>query len=205
MLKKYFFIAPDSSKKTFLLLIALFFMGFEYLFLFVILYAAVLFLFRKKTIDQSMLRTVDEGILLSPVDGQLLEAKDKNLVFKISPFSHYGIRMPFFGHVRNYKETKVKKFQLGKLSLYRYDTELELKSKTFGKIKLRFSNLTSYTRVKVFVRSGDKATLGAYIGYLPFGGKVKVDLPENLKLLVDNKDKMQSAQTLIASQGNKYA
>ena len=152
-----------------------------------------------------MLRTVDDGILLSPLDGKLVKAEDQSLYFRMSPFSHYGIRMPFFGHVRNYKETKIKNFRYGNGQFIDMKQNWNLKSKSFGKIKLYFSNLTSYTRVKIYVRSGDKASLGAYIGYLPFGGKVKVDLPESLKLLVDEKDKIQSAQTLIASRGNEYA
>ena len=205
MLKKYFFINPDSSAKALVVLSFLYFIGLQYLFLFLLIYFAVLYLFRKKSADQSMLRTVDDGILLSPLDGKFLEAKDDSLFFKVGFFQHYGIRMPFFGHVRSFKETKTKKFDLGKFSIYQYDLELELKSKQFGKIKLHFSNLSSYTKARIWVRSGDKASLGAYLGYLPFGGKVRVDLPENLKLLVKEKDKMLSAQTLIASRGTNYA
>ena len=143
--------------------------------------------------------------MLSPCDGEIISIKQddekKIMALNISRLKHYGIRMPFTGTISNYYETKEKVFTLGRFIVYKYNSSLELRSEELGKVHLLFSGIGSLKRAKIWVRSGDNATLGAYLGYLPFGGKVVIEFAKELNILIKEKDSLLSAETLLISKG----
>lgn len=209
MLKKYFFITPDSSIRFLLFIIILMLFAFKIFLVLLVFYIGLLLLFRKRVINSSVIRTVDPSIMFAPCDGVLKKVNETDKSLKISLkvgiLNHYGVRMPFTGSIRSFIQTKEKVFSLGKIPIYKYRTIVELKSRELGKIKLTFISITNLAVSRIWVRSGDKATVGAYLGYLPFGGKVIVEIPKKLDMLVKPNDKLLSAETLLAAKGKEHA
>jgi len=205
MLKKYFFITPDSSTRFLIFIIIMMLFAFKILLVFALFYILLLYLFRKKNMNVSDIRAVDPTIALSPCDGTVIKIENKNekntMSVRIGMLSHYGIQMPFSGSIRSYTELKQKYFSLGKFTIYRYTTKLELKSRKLGKVWICFNNISTFSRAKIWVRSGDKAEVGAYLGYLPFGGKVVIEFSKDLSILAKENDSLLSAQTLLVSKG----
>jgi hypothetical protein len=203
-MSKYFFIGNDTLTKLLLLVIALWLFSFQTILGFVIVVSLpLLFIFRRKNINLLEKRVVEDNIVLSPISGQFIGEINKNgklqLLINIKPWRGFGVYFPLKGDIDHYYEdTKTYKL-LGIINLKRTKVQTLIKSKGNQDIKLKFKSNLNLNKAAIHVRSGDRGISGALLGYLPFGGKVVIELPMDSKVLVKSGDRVSSTQTLLAS------
>lgn len=150
----------------------------------ILLAGGIFFLFRRKQIDFTARRALDNNLVLSPVSGTVHDVDGTQLVLKINLLDDYGFFMPFYGEVKTYLKEKDR-------SIVEFCShQIEFAKFSFPKGALE---------PRVYIDSGDKASAGAFLGYFPFGSKVTLELPENCEILVKKGDILQSSQTILAS------
>ncbi len=161
------------------------------LFIYVLIVLLLIFLFRKVPFEINDKRTLESNVYVSPVSGVVKNIYKSELKcfieVKIGPLNEYGIYLPLGTTISS---TNFDKSQ----SL----VEFNFKDQA---LRLSFNSLTSYFPCKLFIESGDRGSLGANIGYLPFGGKTVIELPKDSKVLVKEGDQVKSFQTLLAKIG----
>jgi hypothetical protein len=203
-MNKYFFIGNDNLTKLFLLLIVLWLFSFQMILaLVVVLALPILFLFRRKNINLLEKRIVEDDIILSPVSGKYIGHNEKNgklqLLVRTNPWHGFGVYFPMNGDVDFYfEDSKAYKF-LGILGMNRTKVQTVIKSKLGENVKLKFKSKFGLNKADVHIRSGDRGLSGSLLGYLPFGGKIVIEMPIDSKVLVKSGDRVSSAQTLLAS------
>lgn len=203
-MNKYFFAKSDLITKLILLVFALWFFSFKTLLGVTFVFCLPLFyIFRQKKMNVLEKRTVEDNILLSPVTGKFVGEIERNgkkqLLLKVGFLDGFGIYFPFCGDVDFYFED-VKPYKWGGFfKLNRSKVQTKIKSKNNKKIKLKFKSLMDLNKAVVHVRGGDRGLSGALLGYLPFGGKVVIEMPIDSKVLVKKGDKLFSTQTLLAN------
>lgn len=205
-MKKYFFLDPNLFKRISALLFILFFLSFK-TFLIVLLFSILwLYLFRRIKHDDAKIRATDDSIFLSPASGTVRVKKSGKVTkvyLRVNLLGGYGISMPFSGDVTSYFETTemIKIFNF--IPIKRTKIVVTLKSDVLGQAKFIISRQGLIFEPFVWVRSGDKGLVGAYLGYLPFGGKLVIEIEKDLNLLVKDNDRVQALLTLLASSRTK--
>lgn len=202
MIKKSF-IHSNTLKRLIIVIIILFFFSKKLFFIFLFLMILFFFLFRKKRLDERKLSSTDDSILLAPISGKASLKKSggkMRVTIKMALFKGYGISMPFNGDILSSFETSEK---LKFLPLRKSRVIVVLKSEVFGEIKFAISRTDFIFKPKVWVRSGDKGVVGAYVGFLPFGGKIVIEMKETVSILLKNNDNVVALATMIASNGIK--
>lgn len=163
-------------------------------------------MFRRIRIDEAKLSSSDDSILLSPVNGRArvkTSIDDKSIVtIKIGLFRGYGVAMPFNGEVVSHIETNEQFKVFGLIPSRKVKNILVLKSREFGEVKVILIRPRNLLKSKIWVRSGDKGLAGAYIGYMPFAGKVVIEMKKSVNILLKEKGKVAALSTLIASNRN---
>ncbi len=161
------------------------------LFLWVIFVLFLFFLFRKVPFEITDKRTLESNVYVSPVSGTVKNIYKSDLKcfveVRVGFLNEYGIYLPLSTAISS---TNFDKSQ----SL----VEFSFKGQA---LRLSFSSLTSFFSCRLFVESGDRGSLGANIGYLPFGGKTVIELPKDSEILIKEGDKVKSFQTLLAKIG----
>jgi hypothetical protein len=146
--------------------------------------AIVFFLFRRKQLDFTARRALDNNLVLSPVSGIVEKVDGDLLELKVNLLDDYGFYMPFYGEIKTFLQEKGK----GTIEFFSDNIDYAIFEFNIGS-----------TGPKIYVDSGDKASAGAYLGYFPFGGKMKLKLPSNSEIQVKKGDILQSGQTILAS------
>lgn len=201
-MKKYLFLDQNLYKKMLALLFIFFFLSFKYFSIILILTIAWLFLFRKVKYDIAQIRATDESIFLAPASGvvKVIDAGSITKIFlRMSFLQGYGISMPFSGDILSYFHTSEVTKLLRIIPLRRTKIIVGIKSDTLGQTKFIISRRGIIFHPYIWVRSGDKGLVGAYLGYLPFGGKIVIEIENDLNLIVKNKEHVQALMTLLAS------
>ena len=188
---RWFYLSRETRFRLVLLfLLFLYFAPWWSIFFLVLSYIALLFLFYRKQINFTSRRALEDNLILSPVSGKVvnIDKSDNERVrldVKMRLFDDYGILMPFYGDVIFYQRT---------------DKGLEEFEASSGKIE--FTKILiekSLFKPRIFVRAGDKASSGVFLGYKPFGGIIKIEVPVDCEILVKEGDEILSAQTILAS------
>lgn len=203
MLKKYFLYNPFSSQKLKFLLVVIFLLSFKYfvlLLLGIILYAL---LHKKQKFDRSSLESLQDGILYAPFNGEVIRKNstetEHRLELRLPAFNSFGVQMPIKSIIDSYQlNSRKSKFK----NITFYDSELVATSE-LGHIKITFKCLIPFLKPQIWCRTGDVVLPGAYIGYLPFGGKVDIQFSRESDILVETGSKLLRIQTLLCSKGLK--
>jgi hypothetical protein len=161
------------------------------------------YLFRKDRLSTSKLRAVDKNILLSPVSGtifgQTSDLSNSQLSFKIPCWKYYGVNSPVAGVVLSYLESSESYKFAGLIPITASKKQILLNTEELGRVRLIILDRYLWFAGKVWARSGDIVSMGATIGYLPFGGKVVIEFSNKLNILVEVTDDVDSSRALIAS------
>ena len=192
-MNKYFLIQNENIYKIFIVMFFLWFLSyFLLLFIFTFIVAIYFWLFRKKRNDLDEKKMLDANTVVSPTNGTLesIETSSdvKRLTIKMGRFRNYCLYMPVNGEVSNFQT----------------DDKLNQRSlaiKTIGKksVVMNFFARIPKTSGKVLLRTGDRGSLGATVGYLPFGGKVVIEIPSDSEILVKKSDKVKAYSTFLAT------
>ena len=190
MLKWFYISRVTRFRMILFFFVSLYFGTWWFVFLLIIAYSVFLFLLYRKQLDFTSRRALDDNLILSPVSGDLFDIDRSDsekivLSIKIGLFDDYGILMPFYGEVVNYQKSEDK------------TEEFQVSSKKIPSTTVKLNK--SLFQPKIFVRAGDKASSGVYLGYKPFGGIIEIEIPGNCEVLVEKGDEIQSAQTILAS------
>ena len=199
-----FYIQNNIFKKNLYLLVLFYLFIPSFFYIYFCLFTVFLFLHRRKSVDLALLRTFDSNIIISPVTGVIDKITKENSSFKIEIkvglFDSYGIFMPFSGDIINYTEEKSLRSILNIFDKEIILKKMKLKSKNSDHLDLEVNSSKKYLRkAHLFLRSGDLASQGALIGYLPLGGKIAIEIANQSDVLVKEGDIVSSCQTLIAS------
>ena len=197
-MNKYFFINNEIITKLFILFIAMILFGFYQLALIEILLCSFLgFLFRNKEMNLNDIRLSEKSLLISPVSGRYMqktETSDSAVVnFEISLIDGYGLYMPVNGEILDFQESILNH----KNFLKPYRCELLIQDKSQLDYKIIINGLSSIFRPRIYVRAGDKGRIGGLLGFIPFGGKVSLEIPTHCEVVMSNYDKIISSQTVI--------
>ena len=201
-MKKRFFIHSDISKKIIALLFISFLVSFQFFLAFFVFLSVLFYFFRIPTIDEGRMRSSDDSILLAPVSGRTkvkVSGGKARVTIKVGYLSGFGVSMPFEGEVISYIETNENKNLFNFFPVRKSKIIVVLKSKLFGETKFVLMRTGFIFRPRIWVRSGDKGLVGAYIGYIPFGGEVVIEVEDTVNLLINEKDRVSALTTLIAS------
>jgi hypothetical protein len=156
--------------------------------------------FRKKQIDYLEVNNADQGLLLAPISGEVIEIIKTESSFKLiikSDFKNeFGVYLPSDAEVE-----KAEILSIGS-KLKRNRVLIGVKNKLMS-YQVKFTCKFSYFKPKVWLQAGDIGKAGANIGYLPFGGSADLILPNSLDVLVKPGDKIISCQTILASMESK--
>jgi len=190
-MNKYFFASEDLLSRYLMISFICWLFLTGKVFLLMSLVAAVfVILFRKKKIDYQEKASLDENIISSPITGRFLGEKNgdeyKELSFLVFPWNNYGLHMPINGEFFAYAHND------GLL-------QISIRNNKDKILKLKFKTAGDFKKARVFTRSGDNGQLGAIMGYLPFGGKVVIQLPKSCDILIKKGDNVHSYQTLLGS------
>lgn len=185
-MKSNFFINTKQVNRSIVLCFIILFFSFKLVIAFGIYIVIYLFLFRKRSFNQS--QSLGENILVSPVFGKVSEIKENQITIRIRLFDSYGISMPTNWDIKN--------------TIYADKEKKLLRSINIGDdqfvVQMSFSQIFSNRGAVSWVASGDKAQIGAFLGYLPFGGKVVIQLPEGFKTNLEVGTKISSSDMLAS-------
>ncbi len=198
-MNKYFFISNKTLKKLSLALFCLWFFGFyKLLLILVILIVLYLLLYRKRFTDLHERKFLSRDILIAPISSFVNRVSENHILFCSSFYHGFGVYFPTIAEVENIDRIEEEKEIFNILKLKRTRTEIILKTKQELRIKMVLENSFMMPKGEVFIDIGDKATVGALMGYLPFGSKVAIELNNKIKISVKEKDYVSSTQTVIA-------
>jgi|TARA_Y100000590_G_C15534830_1_gene944597 hypothetical protein len=159
------------------------------------LFIGIISLFRRKNFDLRNKRAIAQTILYSPVFGKCHSVKtledSQRVVLNVGFIDLYGLYASGTGEFVEVRHEENE------------GCHMKLKAKSNDSVQFSFISRFSFFPAQVFLRAGDKVKLGANIGYLPFGGKVVIDLPLNAKILLKPKDKVKAFSSLLASFNNE--
>lgn len=170
-----------------------------------ILTAFVAFFFRNppRTIPE------DEGILVSPADGRILDISeitedrfinDKAIKVSIflSVFNVHVNRCPMSGEIK-YRSYRPGKF----LPAYKGHAS-EINEKNYvgienGGLKILVTQITGFIarRIVCWVNLGDRVEQGNLFGLIKFGSCTEIIVPKNIDILVKKGDKVVGGETII--------
>jgi phosphatidylserine decarboxylase len=151
----------------------------------------------------------DEGILVSPADGVILDVsvitedrfiKDKAVKVSIflSVFNVHVNRCPMSG------EVKYRSYRPGKFFPAYKGHASEINEKNYvgienGELKILVTQITGFIarRIVCWVNPGDRVERGDLFGLIKFGSCTEIIVPENVEILVIKGDKVVGGETVI--------
>lgn len=193
-----FFFSKDFIKKLILLSFAILLILPASIFTICALGISLfLLLFRKNKVIFKNTPSNTTEIILSPVAGKVVAiATDKSfLEIKVPILGPYGLYMPLSAQVAMYENFQIEDKNFTK-NAKQYS--LVFRNKLGATTAVDISNSMFGTEAHVWLRTGDKARSSANFGYMPLGGVVKVNLPEESNLLVREGEKVLAGSTILA-------
>lgn len=150
---------------------------------------------------------VSNGQLLSPVHGVIKEVfSDENryvLKIEVGFWSHKGIYAMGNSEIDSVESYEHSQKTIAARSLKKLMARPKYKAMqlSFYDGKLHYSlsiiNTSLSLRPSTLVMPGDRVKVGAYLGWIPLGGIVLLEVPKTGKLLVKADDKIKMFNTLI--------
>jgi len=149
----------------------------------------------------------EEGEILSPVDGTVLdiieEDEVRRLVIFLSIFNVHVTRMPLKGTVK-----KMEYFEGQFLPAYREKASelneritLDIESAAFG-YSLRLIAGVAARRIRMWIEEGSPLGTGEKIGIIMFGSRAELFIPKSVALQVSKGQKVKGGLTSIGKQSN---
>jgi hypothetical protein len=161
------------------------------------------YLFRKKQVDHSQIRAVDNTILLSPTSGKIksIIKADTSITLKIqsSVIENYGLYLPLDCEITKSESICTNNMYFNKYMKKKYKHEISATSDLFDRVDFRIRSTFEVFKPRIWTMAGDLGTRGANFGFMPFGGFVDIILPVETKVLVSVGDEILSSQTILAS------
>ena len=156
-----------------------------------------LVLFRKNKVNFKNTLSNSTDILLSPVTGKVLSISDDRRIVevKVPITGPYGLYMPFSAQIGMFEKLNDTDNKFTK-NTKRYSVEFQSKLGATTVIDLVSSVFT--TEAHVWVKTGDKARSRANFGYMPLGGKIKINLPTESNVLISVDDNVIAGSTILA-------
>lgn len=204
-MSKYIFLDQEILTRSLIIIVILFVLGFFKSAITLTLICLIVFsLFRRKDINLLELRSIGRNIILAPFTGYFKEFKNSDnaqteLLFKVGLLDGYGIYFPTIAEVEDVIESKEVSTLFGFLNCYFYKTEVTFKNKLNETFQIQICSRLFFPKPHVFLQVGDKGTLGALLGYIPFGGKVVLSLKGIDSLQIQPGKRVASCQTVIAN------
>lgn len=180
----------------FISLILFIFASFWYFILWLGLFFLCVICFRKTIIDYRDFLGRDRKILYTPVSGKLLKFdQEKNeMLFKIPFWGPYGVFLPAPAEVVSVEEKMKVTWPFKRVRI-----KIILKVLPHHQIVVKLYSCYIFFTPKIWVQAGDKGRLAANIGFLPFGGKVKINLTSAGEAQINHRQWVFVGRTLIAS------
>lgn len=200
---KYTFLGNENVIRGFVLVAICLTYSLSHAIIIFIALSLFCYLFRKKQIDFSEFRTVDNNLSYSISSGWVENVECSNegtkIVVKSRIKDTYGVYLPFDCHVLKSQSRRVAKDFLGGIRLKVYIHNLELETESGESLKLSIRSLLGIFKPRIWLKPGDIGKCGANIGFVPFGSKIEVKTPKGVKVLVKKRDIVASLQTLLIS------
>ncbi|MBD65142.1 MAG: hypothetical protein CME62_08045 [Halobacteriovoraceae bacterium] len=196
MLRNHLLYNPFSSQKIKIFIVLMFLLSWELFFISLFVLLIYTLLFKKTQFDRSDLESLQSEILYAPFGGVVDEAESGKLILDLPAYKSFGVQMPIYSTIQNYKIIARHRFSWAKM----YAVEL-VTSSEYGEIKYTFECKWPFFVPRIWCRPGDVVYPSAYIGYLLFGGKMTIEFQRHATLLVRKSDKLLRAQTLLCSKG----
>jgi len=172
--------------------------------LFILVLASTLFLFRRKKTYFHEDQVTTTGTVFSPISGKVVEVKKsgvKSLLVKMTFLDESGIYLPCTSEIKNlnfHSDFSAFRFSAPKDISEEKGTVLKLTDKKGRSISLQFIRFISSKLPELIILPGDRGRRQVNIGYFPFGGYVKVLLPEESEVVVNVGEKVIATETIVA-------
>ena len=152
----------------------------------------------------------DENIFVSPADGKVVQiidfddpdiGKAKQISIFLSVFNVHSQCVPFTGRVLESKYNKGKFLAAynHKASLDNEQTEILFETANNGKFKVKQIAGLIARRILNYMMPGMKVKKGERLGFIRFGSRVDILVPEKFNLLIHEGDVVTSCETKIGS------
>ncbi len=193
------------------LIFSLFQFAFYFYFIFVLLiYGLVFYYFRQKRVDSKYESDITQRVVAAPCSGTLtrvippryydeFEAEMSCLEIRVEPWKELGIYSPYSAEVKDVKrKVGLAHFRFKKDDPSDYSAiQLFLEDKQSTKIVVEFIECTLGKLPSLKVLAGDRVKRKANIGYFPFGGTVRVYLPQSVEVIIRLGDEVISTETVL--------
>lgn len=211
-----FFISTKVLITIILLNIVIFFyFPFTTFSLGIVVFAFIFFLFRKKKFTHKDVIKRTGSVYLSPVNGTIeniqRDIKVNDLVFAeltivIGLVNEWGFYLPMscqFDNVEHIDGSRLLRFGIMPKSATDWDKKRRVRLELCSK-----DNILSFIEVypckfgfrpRIWPLFGDRGATGACFGYMPFGGTMKILLPQPHKLFVKEGDLLLTSDTVVAN------
>ncbi len=201
-MKEMFFISRRRIRRSVALLFILLFISLKLFSLVMCSAILILYLFRRKKTRETHIDRTDNSLFFAPMTGDLSLIKSEGheeISIKSKMFRGFDILMPLKGEIIDYQESNIFQSSFPFSPLKQRKISFLIKSDEGEEIQLHLSRTGLLFHPQIWVKSGDRALLGATLGYLPFGGKLNIEINNNMNIVVTNKKNIESLVTLIAS------
>ncbi|MCO4753933.1 MAG: hypothetical protein KC478_05600 [Bacteriovoracaceae bacterium] len=191
----WFFISTEAFVKLILItLVVLNILPVLFGSLWVVILILFLAMRRKSRLSYKDNLSTNPDLFFSPVNGKVVSynSEEKMMEISVSSLSSLGIYFPCQAVVEQLDSPPNR--DSFTIDYNRYN--LALRSSTDEKFFIEA--LSFAVSPRIFVDLGDRGKALACLGYLPFGGKVKVRLPSKANMLISVGDKLKAGQTAIA-------
>ncbi|MBL7663913.1 MAG: hypothetical protein JNM93_02180 [Bacteriovoracaceae bacterium] len=175
---------------------------------------AILYLFRKKDLRNNDIIKRTDSTILAPVNGVIIKIKkDKEIngrlytqfTIMIATLNEWGFYLPASSEVESLEKVEGNKlFRFGMLpSKHEWDLKrqyiLKLQTKQKKDIILKVFPCRAGFEPDIWINPGDRGIAGACFGLMPFGGIVRLCLPNPINLFVEEGDLLVTSETVMAN------
>lgn len=186
------------------------FLSFSIAILSLIFFSLVLYFFRNPDVDP----TLDDHLIIAPADGKIVSIqsvieeeyfKDERIIISIfmSPLNVHVNRNPASGFVKYFKYHAGKYLVAWhpKSSTKNERTTVVIEDKNGIEILYRQIAGAVAKRIRWYIRQGDQVKQGDEFGFIKFGSRVDVFLPQKTQVVTQIGDKTKGGKTILAKLG----
>ncbi|MGM0510629.1 MAG: phosphatidylserine decarboxylase [Thermoplasmatota archaeon] len=141
-------------------------------------------------------RMVSKGIV-SPADGRVLEVSKNHITIFMSVTDVHVNRTPVKGEVVNtdfYKGGHMPAYKKESDKNFRHRVEIRNKRGTF--VVWQITGIVA-RRIVPYIKEGDTLERGEKIGMIRFGSRVRVEIPDTVRLIVREGDVVKAGESKI--------
>lgn len=141
-------------------------------------------------------RKISEEIV-SPADGKVLEVGERHITIFMSIMDVHVNRSPISGRV---KSTKF--YSGGHIPAYKEESDKNHRHRIKINTGSGVFNLWQITgiaarRIVPYIKKGDKLNKGDKVGIIRFGSRVRLEVPDSVRLIVDEGKRVKAGETKV--------